>query len=104
MVLQDAAFHTAQCQCPSGVEMSEPQAKVKQVNYAPLRWQQLTQFLLVWSLGVVKRWRNLNLKHHGHIACNASILYPSLFLHMCTLQAYSHSSKLGWAGLKLKLA
>ena len=46
MVLQDAARYTSHCQCRSSVDMSEPQAKVKQVHHAPLRWQQLTQFLL----------------------------------------------------------
>ena len=34
----------------AGVHMSEPQAKVKEVHHAPLRWQQLTQLLVVWSL------------------------------------------------------
>ena len=58
-VLQDAAFHTMHYQFRSGVDISELQAKVKQVHHAPLRWQQLTQFLLIWSLGVVKRWRKL---------------------------------------------
>ena len=39
MVFQDAARYTMSCQCQSGVCMSEPQAKVKQVHHAPLRWQ-----------------------------------------------------------------
>ena len=51
VVFQDAARYTTHCQCRSGVDMSKPQAKIKQVHHAPLRSQQLTQFLLVSSLG-----------------------------------------------------
>ena len=58
VVFQDATFHTAQCQCRSGVDETEAQAKVEQMHHAPLRWQQLTQFLLVWSLGGLRGWEN----------------------------------------------
>ena len=48
--------------------MSEPEAKVKQVHNAPLRWQQLTQLLLGLDFRGGDKVEKLELKsnHHGH--------------------------------------
>ena len=83
MVLQDAARYTSHCQCRSGVDMSEPQAKVKQVHHAPLRWQQLTQFLLRGGKEVEKP--ELKLTHRKHSVLFMDVLSCRVVFCMYTV-------------------